>query len=248
MNGVTASKNIFELLDMENDSRRPECQFNHEVQPQNALIQTKNLSYSFDRTVLHNAEITIKQGEFVAFTGKSGSGKSTMAKILCGIYKNYSGSVLLNGVELSKIPFNELYDFVTYISHRDWIFAGTVRECLLEANEKASDSQMIQVLKDVQLWDFLSENGALDFTVSEGAANLSGGQKQRLSIARALLHDSELYVFDEAASNIDVESEEAILKVIYSLRGKKTVIMISHRKENASGADRVYEFEKGGLK
>ncbi|MBQ9206086.1 MAG: ABC transporter ATP-binding protein/permease [Treponema sp.] len=287
MNGVTASKNIFEILDQPCHSERPK-----EVEESGApchsagralqgsadasflrsqkslrngyaalpipsadsdstpLFQTNNLSVTFStsdslRTVLKNCSVEIPRGSFVAFVGKSGSGKSTLAKVFSGIFKNYDGSVLLNGTELTAISPASLHDFVTYISHRDWIFAGSVRDCLLEGNETATDDEMKSVLSKVNLLNYIEENGGLSFELKEGGSNISGGQKQRLSIARALLHKSELYIFDEATSNIDVESEQVILNLIRSLKGTKTVIMISHIAENCAGADSVYEFENG---
>ena len=194
-----------------------------------------------------NPSLSIEEGSFVAFVGKSGSGKSTLAKILSGIYGGYEGSACLFGIEIKKISRKELHSFVSYISHRDWIFAGTVRDCLLEGKPSASDKKLISALESVNLWDFVRENGGLEMVLREGGSNLSGGQKQRLSIARSLLHDSPVMIFDEATSNIDVESEELILNLIRSIKGKKTVIMISHRKENCVGADKIFEFENGSV-
>ncbi|MBP3771591.1 MAG: ATP-binding cassette domain-containing protein [Treponema sp.] len=134
---------------------------------------------------------------------------------------------------------------MTYISHRDWIFAGSLGDCLREGKENASEQEVWQTLEKVKLADFVRENGGLSMSLHEGGENLSGGQKQRISIARALLRDTAVYIFDEATSNIDVESEKAILDLIHSLKGKKTIVMISHRKENCEGADKIYFFEDG---
>ena len=206
----------------------------------------ENLSCSFgERTALKNCSLSVEAGSFVAFLGKSGSGKSTLAKILSGIYGSYSGTAKISGMEIKNISKKELHSFVTYISHRDWIFAGTVRDCLLEGKPSATDKKLISALESVNLWDFVRENGGLEMALREGGSNLSGGQKQRLSIARAILHNSPVMIFDEATSNIDVESEEVILDLIRSLKGKKTMIMISHRKENSMGADKIFEFENG---
>lgn len=273
MNGVTASKNIFELLDstavnlshgfesanaaslnkdfslakgdsvgISNLSNRN----NEGVWCDNTIFTVENLSCSFgERVALKNCSLSVEAGSFVAFLGKSGSGKSTLAKILSGIYGSYSGSAKISGMEIKNISKKELHSFVTYISHRDWIFAGTVRDCLLEGKPSATDKKLISALESVNLWDFVRENGGLEMALREGGSNLSGGQKQRLSIARAILHDSPVMIFDEATSNIDVESEEVILDLIRSLKGKKTMIMISHRKENSMGADKIFEFENG---
>ncbi len=270
MNGVSASKNIWELLDTPGQEKK---NINIEEKapkggslplataasassatpspggnPPSPLFHAKNLSCSFgERTALKDSSFSVTQGSFVAFVGKSGSGKSTLAKILSGIYNGYSGSVKFSGQEIKNISRDELYKTVTYISHRDWIFAGTVRDCLLEGNSLARDEELWSALKKVNLADFVRENGGLFMPLREGGSNLSGGQRQRLSLARAILHDSPVMIFDEATSNIDVESEQAILSFIRSLKGKKTVIMISHRKENCQDADRIFYFENGNF-
>lgn len=268
MNGATASNNIFEFLDLDakhekldaNETRNVELKNCHpelvsgvvdkeipnQVRNGMLLYELKNVSYKFGRReVLKNCNLKIKSGDFVAFVGKSGSGKSTTAKILCGINLDYEGSTKLYGKEIKEIGRKELCKNVIYISHRDWIFSGTIRSTLLEGNKNASEEEMRCVLGDVQLLDFVEENGGLDFEILENASNLSGGQKQRLSIARALIHNPEILVFDEATSNIDVESEKVILDLLHSLKGKKTVVMISHRAENCEGADEIYKFENG---
>jgi len=277
MNGTTASKNIFALLNTEEREQggeslplapaaiassatpsagsitaRNACStfVNQSCTPGDRPLcyECQNLSYKYgDRPVLQNVTITIPSGSFTAFVGKSGSGKSTLAKVFAGINTNYEGSVKVMGTDLCKILPAELYKFCTYISHRDWIFKGTVRDCLLEGNPKSSEEEMWEALKSVCLDDFVESAGGLDFEIKENACNLSGGQKQRLSIARALLHNSQVYIFDEATSNIDVESESAILQLLHKLKGTKTIIMISHRKENCEGADQIFEFEKGVL-
>lgn len=247
MNGATASNNIFELLDTKEKTDGSLLVDLSNLQNQNqTLYETKNLSYKFgERQVLKNVNIKIQNGSYTAFVGKSGSGKSTTAKILSGINSEYKGSVKLNGTELSKFQKSSVYRTCTYISHRDWIFKGSVKETLLEGNPNASEEEMWKVLDEVQLSSFLKENGGLEMQIEENAANLSGGQKQRLSIARALLFNSPIMIFDEATSNIDVESESAILKLLHELKGKKTILMISHRKENCLGADKIYLFENG---
>jgi len=253
MNAVTSSKNIFELLDSKEKSfGNAEITSSNLINSQKSigkpLFNIENLSCTFGKRIaLKNCSILINEGSFTSFVGKSGSGKSTLAKILSGIYSEYTGSAKILGIELNQINRKSLYNFVTYVSNHDWIFSGTVRECLLEGKPTATDEQLNQALKIVNLFDFFEENGGLDFALREGAGNLSGGQKQRLSIARAILHDSPVYIFDEATSNIDVESEEIILNFIRSLKGKKTVIMISHRKENVCNSDVIYNFEGGKL-
>ena len=248
MNGTTASNNIFALLDTEVSPQSCSdfsADWSVPKGESTPVFETENLSYTFsNRTVLNKVSITIP-ASFTAFVGKSGSGKSTLAKVLAGINSSYEGTVKIMGKDLTHIAPEFLYKFCTYISHRDWIFKGTVRDCLLEGNPLATEEEMWKVLEQIQLADFIRQSGGLDFKILEDATNLSGGQKQRLSIARALLHNSEVYIFDEATSNIDVESEMAIMELLHSLKSTKTIIMISHRKENCKDADQIYEFENG---
>ncbi len=248
MNGATASDNIFALLDT------PEKQYgktkidDFSATNSGTLFEISSLNYYFGcRQILKNVNLSIKNGSFTAFVGKSGSGKSTTAKILAGINLEYQGSVKVGLSELKDIDLDSIYKNISYISHKDWIFKGTIKDCLLEGNPNACENQLFDALRQVQLEDFVKENGGLDFEIKENASNLSGGQKQRLSIARALLHNSQIYIFDEATSNIDVESEKAVLDLLHSLKGKKTIIMISHRKENCDGADQIYFFENGNV-
>ena len=260
MNGTTAANKIFDLLGVTPHSVESGSCSNSSPLSQNpsgcgvtatipnAVYELKDVNYKFNqRQVLSNINLSINKGEYIAFVGKSGSGKSTTAKILCGINREYQGQVLLYGKELNSYERETLYSKCMYISHRDWIFKGSIQDCLLEGNPNATKEQMWQALEKVQLADFVKEEGGLEMQIKENASNLSGGQKQRLSIARALIHDSEILIFDEATSNIDVESELAILNLLHKLKSTKTIIMISHRKENAVGADRVYSFEDGKI-
>ena len=246
MNGTTASKNIFEFLDT------PEKAQGTKLLPKidsnkNAVYELKNVSYEFERTVLKDCSIEIEKNKCTAFVGKSGSGKSTAAKIISGIYTSYKGNVFVNGIELNEVSPDSLYAHTTYISHRDWIFAGTVRDCLLEGNPKAFDEELWAVLKKVNLESFVKNQGGLDFKIQEGGQNLSGGQKQRLSIARALLKNSQVYIFDESTSNIDVESEKAIFELLQTLKNQKTIVLITHQMENCKIADKIYLFEDGNV-
>lgn len=151
----------------------------------------------------------------------------------------------MGGVLLDQLSEQSLNQNITYISHQSYLFKGTVRENLLLAAPQAEESALWRVLEQVRLADFLRSGQGLDTPVAEQGSNLSGGQRQRLALARALLHDSPVYLFDEATSNIDVESENDIMALIHALAKKKTVILISHRLVNAAGADRIYVMEKG---
>lgn len=202
-------------------------------------------SVSKEREVLHDVRMEFPKGGFISIVGESGCGKSTMAAILTGRNQGYGGSVKIGGVELSDIREEDLMKNITYVSHQSYLFKGTVRENLLMGKPDAPDPDLWAVLERVNLADFLRDEQGLDTVLSEKASNLSGGQCQRLALARALLHDSPVYIFDEATSNIDVESENDIMREIYSLAGKKTVILISHRLANVTASDNIYVMEKG---
>lgn len=246
MNGITASKNIFEILNYveETDGKI----LFPDTKKQNLLLECKDTAYSYgSKKVLCNFDMRINSGSFTAFVGKSGSGKSTLAKIISGINRNYEGSVKISGIELKDISSESLYKNVSYISHRDWIFKGSVRETLLEGKSNAADSEMWQVLEKVQLSEFCNAQNGLETEILENASNLSSGQKQRLSIARALLHNTKIIIFDEATSNIDVESEKAIIQLLHQLKKEKTIFMISHREENCIEADNFFYFDNGKI-
>lgn len=242
MNGMAASDKIFRLLDLE--ETKPEST---ESFPSGHTIRCSGLSFSYepDREILHSVDLTFPQGSFTALVGESGCGKSTLASILMGRNKGYTGSVSVGGVPLSSIQEESLLRNITYISHQSYLFKGTVRENLLMGKPGASDEELWAVLSRVNLAEFLKAEQGLDTRLLEKASNLSGGQCQRLALARALLHDSPVYIFDEATSNIDVESENDIMREIHELAKSKTVILVSHRLANVVGADHIYVLDHG---
>ena len=242
MNGMAASDKIFRLLDLE--ETKPEIT---ESIPSGHTIRCSGLSFSYepDREILHSVDLTFPQGSFTALVGESGCGKSTLASILMGRNKGYTGSVSVGGVPLSSIQEESLLRNITYISHQSYLFKGTVRENLLMGKPGASDEELWAVLSRVNLAEFLKAEQGLDTRLLEKASNLSGGQCQRLALARALLHDSPVYIFDEATSNIDVESENDIMREIHELAKSKTVILVSHRLANVVGADHIYVLDHG---
>ena len=242
MNGMAASDKIFRLLDLE--ETKPEIT---ESFPSGHTIRCSGLSFSYepDREILHSVDRTFPQGSFRALVGESGCGKSTLASILMGRNKGYTGSVSVGGVPLSSIQEESLLRNITYISHQSYLFKGTVRENLLMGKPGASDEELWAVLSRVNLAEFLKAEQGLDTRLLEKASNLSGGQCQRLALARALLHDSPVYIFDEATSNIDVESENDIMREIHELAKSKTVILVSHRLANVVGADHIYVLDHG---
>lgn len=242
MNGMAAGQKIFRLLDLpEAEEKKADC-------PKGDIIcRDLHFSYDNDREILSGVNMTFKRGAFTAIVGESGCGKSTISAILTGRNKGYGGSVSVGETELSEIREADLMENITYISHQSYLFKGTVRDNLLMGKPDASDSELWEVLERVNLADFVRNEKGLDTGLSEKASNLSGGQCQRLALARALLHDSPIYIFDEATSNIDVESENDIMNEIQNLAESKTVILISHRLVNVVKADAIYVMVNGKI-
>lgn len=244
MNGMAASDKIFKLLDTKEDEHGAEIPENLDGD-----IEIKDLSFSYDneKTVLNDISATFKKHELISIVGESGCGKSTLASLLCGTTKGYSGSITIGGVEIKDIDEKTLMNNITAVNFNSYIFAGTVRENMLIADKSTSDEKMIEALKMVNLWSFLSEQDGLDTKLNQQGSNFSGGQRQRLAIARALLHNTPIYVFDEVTSNIDAESENDIMAVIHNMAKIKTVILISHRLENVVGSDKILLLDKGKI-
>lgn len=242
MNGTAAADKIFRILDIEDIEIK-----NNTTTLDDYNICLKNVSFSYDgsRTILNNINITLPNKGLFTLVGKSGCGKSTIASILTGKLKNYSGSIKLGNAELSDISENSLMNMVTYIPHNSYIFKGTIEYNLKMGKNDATKNEMLNILQKVNLLDFVNSENGLNTEVTEQGNNLSGGQRQRLAIARALLHNTPIYIFDESTSNIDLESEEDIMNVIYELAKEKTVIMISHRLVNAINSNNIYVINKG---
>lgn len=243
MNGMAASDKIFRLLDL------PETEEKTLAVPADCSMELRKLHFSYEpnREILHSVDMAFPKGSFTAIVGESGCGKSTIASILMGRNKGYTGELTVGGTALSEISEASLMQNFTYISHQSYLFKGTVRDNLLMAAPDAAEEALWRVLEQVNLADFLRSENGLDTRLNEKASNLSGGQCQRLALARALLHDSPVYIFDEATSNIDVESENDIMSQIHKLTETKTVILISHRLANVVGADNIYVLDKGSV-
>lgn len=242
MNGMAASDNIFALLDLpEPEKKEGELHSG----PINISLQDVYFSYEADREILKGIDMRFPAGSFTALVGASGCGKSTAAAILMGRNKGYEGSVTIQEQELSGIREKSLMDHITLISHNSYLFKGTVEDNLRMGNPDAEEAELIRALKRVNLWEFLKEQQGLSTPVAEKGGNFSGGQCQRLAIARALLHNTPVYIFDEATSNIDAESEEMIRKVVCRLAETKTVILISHRLANVVKSDCIYMMKDG---
>lgn len=245
MNGMAASDRIFELLDMHEDDNSETAVINGA--DEGIEIDISNLSFSYDgeRNVLENISFELKNGSFVSLVGESGCGKSTIAGILMKRVTGWKGSVTVNGQDIRNISDIDIMKNITLVSHDSYLFKGTIRDNLMMGSPMASDDMMTATLKRVNLADFVESEGGLDMQLNERASNLSGGQKQRLAMARALLKDSGVYIFDEATSNIDIESEEMIMSVIRELAKTKSVLLISHRLANVVNSDDIYMLKDG---
>lgn len=245
MNGMAASDRIFELLDMHEDDNSETAVINGA--DEGIEIDISNLSFSYDgeRNVLGNISFELKNGSFVSLVGESGCGKSTIAGILMKRVTGWKGSVTVNGQDIRNISDIDIMKNITLVSHDSYLFKGTVRDNLMMGSPMASDDMMTAALRRVNLADFVESEGGLDMQLNERASNLSGGQKQRLAMARALLKDSGVYIFDEATSNIDIESEEMIMSVIRELAKTKSVLLISHRLANVVNSDDIYMLKDG---
>ena len=228
MNGMTASDRIFELLDSE--------------------FEDVTFSYDGKRRVLNNINLEVNKGQLVAIVGESGSGKSTIASLILNSYSSTSGKIKVNDINIENISSDDLYKKISLVSTNSYIFNGTILDNLLMGNRNAKDEEIDDALKKSRLDEFINSlKDGVNTNVGEGGNSLSGGQKQRLSLARAILADREMIIFDEATSNIDVESEEAIWKAIYELAVNKTILVISHRLANVTKADSIYVMKSGYL-
>jgi ABC-type transport system involved in cytochrome bd biosynthesis fused ATPase/permease subunit len=253
MNGIAAAAKIFRLLDIAAAKPAPAPAAPGSSGAAQAGtaggIRLEGLSFAWEpgRPVLRDISLEIPERGLIALAGESGSGKSTVAAILSGRAAPYEGRVRIGAADLAGIAPDALMKTLTLVSHNSYLFAGTLRENLLMAKPGASDGELCAALKQVRLEELIDGREGLETRIAEGAANLSGGQNQRVAIARALLHDTAIYIFDEAASNIDVESETAIMEAINSLAGRKTVLLNTHRLANARRADRIAVLDQGRL-
>ncbi len=247
MNGMAASDRIFALLDAPEEEEGA-----LEMMPSSpqTVIQLSHLNFSYDgeRQVLQDISLDLKSGGLTAIVGESGSGKSTIASLLLAQRRVANGSILINNLPLSDVREEELYRYVSLVSAHSHIFKGTIRENLLMAREGVTTDEMMQALRTARLESFVMQlPQGLDTEVSDNGSSLSGGQKQRLALARVILADRPVIIFDEATSNIDVESEEAIWESIYELAKQKTVLVISHRLASVKEAKVIYVLNEGQL-
>lgn len=244
MNGMAASDKIFRLLDMPEKEKGTE-----ELSADKLDITFENVEFAYekDRKILDSICFSIPHGNFVSLVGESGCGKSTIASMIMGRNRNYGGKISIGRKDLAKISEESLMKHITMVRHNSYLFKGTVEENLRMGKPEAQENELKEVLRKVNLWDFLNTQEGLKTRLLERGSNFSGGQCQRLCIARALLHNTPVYIFDEAASNIDVESEEIIMEVIRGLARTKTVLLISHRLANVKKSDRIYVLDQGRM-
>lgn len=253
MNGMAASEKIFNLMEIK-ETKDGEFEI---AEKASIVCSHLNFSYDKEREILHDINMVFESGSFSAIVGASGCGKSTVAGILTGKNHGFTGEVLIdvdgtahadkNKAHLQVVSKDSLMENITYIGHESYIFKGTLRENLKMGNPQATDDELWGALKKTKIDKFFKGENGLDTEIKEMGGNLSGGQRQRLAIARALLHDSQIYIFDEATSSVDVESEVEIMELIRELARQKTVIVISHRLANVCHADKIYVMEKGRI-
>ena len=244
MNGMAASDKIFRLIELPAEKSGEQA-----LAPMPFPITFANVSFSYDgeRTVVSDLNMRLPQGSFTAIVGPSGCGKSTSAALLMGEMDGYGGVICFGEQEGRTLREADRLRFITRVTHQSYLFSATVRENLRLAKKDVDDAAMWAVLEQVRLADFLRGEQGLDTMLKEQGSNFSGGQRQRLALARALLHDSPVYIFDEATSNIDVESETLIMEVIETLAKTKTVLLITHRLANVVHADQIYVMEAGAI-
>jgi len=243
MNGASAGKKILSLLE------QPDPVWGEETVT-DTEIKVENVTFSYDgkRDVLKNVSMTFPKTGMTAIVGESGCGKSTVVNMLFGAFRPKGGAVTVGGKELESLSRESYYSHLAVVSYNTYIFNETVRANFMLANKTVTDEEIYGALEKVNLADFIRENGGLDKVITEDAANISGGQKQRLALAVNLVTHKDIYVFDEATSNIDIESEAIIMANIKALSREKAVIVISHRLANVTPADLIYYMESGELK
>ncbi len=243
MNGASAGNKILSLL------AQPDPVWGSET-IDNTEITVKDVTFSYDgkRDVLKHASMNFGSTGMCAIVGESGSGKSTVVNLLLGAYHPQQGSILVGNKPLETLSRESYYSHISVVSYNTYIFNETIRQNFMLAKGNVTDEEIYSALKKVNLYDFIIDNGGLDKVIAEDAANISGGQKQRLALAINLVANKDIYIFDEATSNIDIDSEAIIMNNIKELSKEKSVIVISHRLANVVAADTIYYIEDGEVK
>ena len=243
MNGASAGNKILSLLEQPNPIWGEE-----KVTDTQLKLEKVTFSYDRKRDVLKNVCMKFPKTGMVSIVGKSGCGKSTIVNILLGVLRVKSGMVTIGDKEIENISRESYYSHLAVVSYNTYIFNETVRQNFMLSNHRITDNEIYMALEKVNLAGFVRDNGGLDKVITEDATNISGGQKQRLALAVSLVANKDIYVFDEATSNIDMESEAIIMKNIKALSKTKTVIVISHRLANVVPSDFIYYMELGEVK
>ena len=243
MNGASAGNKILSLL------AQPDPVWGNETVA-STEIKVKDVTFSYNgkRDVLKHASMNFGSTGMCAIVGESGSGKSTVVNLLLGAYHPQQGSILVGNKPLETLSRESYYSHISVVSYNTYIFNETIRQNFMLAKYNVTDEEIYSALKKVNLYDFIIDNGGLDKVITEDAANISGGQKQRLALAINLVANKDIYIFDEATSNIDIESEAIIMNNIKELSKEKSVIVISHRLANVIAADTIYYIEDGEVK
>lgn len=243
MNGASAGNKILSLL------AQPDPVWGNET-VDSTKIAIKDVTFSYDgtRDVLQHVSMSFGSTGMYAIVGESGSGKSTVVNLLLGAYHPQQGSILVGNKPLETLNREAYYSHISVVSYNTYIFNETIRQNFMLAKADVTDEEIYNALKKVNLYDFIIGNGGLDKIITEDAANISGGQKQRLALAINLVANKDIYIFDEATSNIDIESEAIIMNNIKELSKEKSVIVISHRLANVIAADTIYYIEDGEVK
>ena len=243
MNGASAGNKILSLL------AQPDPVWGNET-VDSTEITVKDVTFSYDgtRDVLKHASMNFGSTGMCAIVGESGSGKSTVVNLLLGAYHPQQGSILVGDKPLETLSRESYYSHISVVSYNTYIFNETIRQNFMLAKADVTEDEIFAALKKVNLYDFIIDNGGLDKVITEDAANISGGQKQRLALAINLVANKDIYIFDEATSNIDIESEAIIMNNIKELSKEKSVIVISHRLANIIAADTIYYIEDGEVK
>lgn len=240
MNGVSAKGKIIDLLKQEGLSWG-------DKQVEKVTLEVDHVTFSYDgqSEVLNDVSMCFKEKGMYGIVGESGCGKSTLVKLLLGIKKANDGSIKVNGVELSSYERASYYKHVGLVSYNTYLFNMSIRDNFKIANPKVNDETIYANLELVNLADFVRQNGGLDKVISEDGNNLSGGAKQRLALAINLATNKDIYIFDEASSNIDIESESIIMQNIKKIAKDKIVIVISHRLANVVDAKEISYLANG---
>ncbi|MGN1342195.1 MAG: ABC transporter ATP-binding protein/permease, partial [Bacilli bacterium] len=248
MNGMAACDKIFFLLDAE--ERKKDVKEDYTSQLNNISVTLENVKFSYDgeRTIIDDINMKIPNKGMVAIVGESGSGKSTIASLIMNTNSVSDGAIKLNDINIENISLDDIYDRISLVSTNSYIFNGSILDNLLIGKYDATKSEINNALKKARLYDFVeSLADGLNTNVGQDGSSLSGGQKQRLALARAILGNREMIIFDEATSNIDIESEEGIWEAIYELSKDKTILVISHRLANVTNADKIYVMKNGKI-